>query len=201
MLMITELVLATRNPDKGRELAALLRDLGIRIRTLAEFPAAPEVMEDGETCEANAIKKAVTAARVTGLPAVADDTGLMVEALGGRPGVHASRYAGEGATYEDNCRKLLHELAAVQRERRGARFVTVAAIADPKGKVEVVHGVLDGLITETPAGSKGFGYDPVFFVPELGKTLAQLTPEEKNRISHRAKAFAKIKELLAKASW
>jgi XTP/dITP diphosphohydrolase len=192
-------VLATRNPDKGRELEALLKDLGIRIRTLAEFPGAPEVVEDGETCDANAIKKAETIARVTGLPAVADDTGLMVEALGGRPGVHAARYAGEGATYEDNCRKLLYELSGVPSKRRGARFVTVAAIADPKGKVEVVRGALDGMITEAPAGSKGFGYDPVFFVPELGRTLAQLTPEEKNRISHRARAFAKVKELLAKA--
>ena len=194
--MIKELVLATRNPDKGRELAALLDDLGIRIRTLAEFPDAPEVVEDGETCEANAIKKAETIARVTGLPAVADDTGLIVEALGGRPGVHAARYAGEGATYEDNCRKLLQELAGVPRERRGARFVTVAAIADPKGRVETVQGILDGRITETPVGGKGFGYDPVFFVPEIGKTLAQLTPEDKNRISHRARAFAKIRELL-----
>ena len=194
--MIKELVLATRNPDKGRELAALLKDLCIRIRTLAEFPDVPEVVEDGETCEANAIKKAVTVARVTGLPAVADDTGLMVEAMGGRPGVHAARYAGEGATYESNCSKLLHELAGVPRERRGARFVTVAAIADPKGKVDVVQGALDGLITEAPVGTKGFGYDPVFFVPELGKTLAQLTPEEKNRISHRARAFEKVRELL-----
>lgn len=191
-------MLATRNPDKGRELEALLKDLGIRIRTLAEFPGAPEVVEDGETCEANAIKKAETIARVTGLPAVADDTGLMVEALGGRPGVHAARYAGEGATYEDNCRKLLHELAGVPSKRRGARFVTVAAIADPKGKVEVVQGALDGMITEAPAGSKGFGYDPVFFVPELGRTLAQLTPEEKNRISHRARAFEKVREFLRK---
>jgi XTP/dITP diphosphohydrolase len=194
-------VLATRNPDKGRELAALLKDSGIRIRTLAEFPDAPEVVEDGDTCEANAIKKAETIARVTGLPSVADDTGLMVEALGGRPGVHAARYAGEDATYEDNCKKLLREMAGVPRERRGARFVTVAALADPKGKVETVQGVLDGLITDEPAGAKGFGYDPVFFIPELGRTLAQLTPEEKNRISHRARAFAKIKELLARASW
>ncbi len=194
-------MLATRNPDKGRELASLLKDLRVRIRTLAEFPDVPEVVEDGETCEANAIKKAATIARVTGLPAVADDTGLMVEALGGRPGVHAARYAGEGATYEDNCRKLLHELAGVPRERRGARFITVAAIADPKGKGEGVQGILNGLITDMPAGTKGFGYDPLFFVPELGKTLAQLAPEEKNRISHRARAFAKIKELLAKASW
>ena len=199
--MIKELVLATRNLDKGRELEALLKDLDIRIRTLAEFPAAPEVVEDGETCEANAVKKAMTIAQYTKLPAVADDTGLMVQALGGRPGIHAARYAGEGATYESNCTKLLQELAGVPRERRGARFVTVAAIADPMGKVEVVQGILDGLITEVPAGTKGFGYDPVFFVPELGKTLAQLTPEEKNRISHRALAFAKIKELLARASW
>lgn len=189
-------MLATRNRDKGRELAALLKDLGIRIRTLAEFPDAPEVVEDGDTCEANAIKKAVTIARHTKLPAAADDTGLMVEALGGRPGVHAARYAGEKATYEDNCRKLIHELAGVPRERRNARFVTVAALADPDGTVEVVQGVLDGMITDEPAGTKGFGYDPVFYVPELGRTLAQLTPEEKNRISHRARAFVKLKELL-----
>ncbi len=194
--MIKELVLATRNPDKGRELAALLGDLGITIRTLAEFPGAPEVEEDGETCEANATKKAVTIARATGLPAVADDTGLMVEALGGRPGVHAARYAGEGATYEDNWKKLLRELTGIPREKRRAQFVTVAAIADPKGTVSLVRGVLDGLIAEAPVGTRGFGYDPVFFVPELGKTLAQLTPDEKNRISHRARAFAKIKELL-----
>ena len=198
--MTKELVLATRNPDKGRELEALLKDLDIRIRTLAEFPAAPEVVEDGETCEANAVKKAMAIARYTKLPAVADDTGLMVEALGGRPGVHAARYAGAGATYESNCAKLLQELAGVPRDRRGARFVTVAAVADPKGKVEVVQGILNGLITDRPAGTKGFGYDPVFLVPELGKTLAQLTPEEKNRISHRGKAFAKVKELLATAS-
>jgi XTP/dITP diphosphohydrolase len=201
LTVVTELVLATRNPDKGRELEALLRDLNVRIRTLAEFPGAPEVVEDGETCEANAVKKAVTIARHTKLPAAADDTGLMVEALGGRPGVHAARYAGEGATYEDNCRKLLHELAGVPGGRRGARFVTAAAIADPNGRVETVQGVLDGLITEAPSGAGGFGYDPVFFVPELGRTLAQLAPEEKNRISHRARAFGKLKELLAKASW
>jgi len=191
-------VLATRNPDKGRELAALLGDVGTTIRTLAEFPGAPEVEEDGATCEANATKKAVTIARMTGLPSVADDTGLMVEVLGGRPGVHAARYAGEGATYEDNWKKLLRELAGVPRERRRAQFVTVAALADPKGNVSLVRGMLDGLITEAPVGTQGFGYDPVFFVPELGRTLAQLTPEEKNRISHRAKAFAQVRELLKK---
>jgi XTP/dITP diphosphohydrolase len=198
--LIKELVLATRNPHKGEELSVLLGGLEIKIHTLAEFPNAPEVIEDGETCQANAIKKATAVARHTGLPAVADDTGLMVDALGGRPGVYAARYAGEGATYEDNWRKLLRDLAGVPWGKRGARFVTVAVIATPAGKMEIAEGILEGAIAEAPAGTGGFGYDPVFFVPELGKTLAQLTPEEKNRISHRAKAFTKIKELLAKAS-
>lgn len=190
------MVLATRNKDKGRELAALLGDLGIVIRTLAEFPDAPEVIEDGETCEANAVKKAVAIARYTGLPAVADDTGLEVEALGGRPGVYAARYAGEDATYEDNWRKLLRELEGVPREKRLARFVTVAALAEPNGPVRTATGSLEGFIAEKPAGTEGFGYDPVFCVPELGKTLAELSPEEKNRISHRGRAFAKVREIL-----
>lgn len=194
--MIHELVLATRNRHKGEELAALLGDLGIRIRTLDEFPEAPEVIEDGETCEANAIKKARAIADATGLPAVADDTGLEVDALEGRPGIFAARYAGEGATYEDNYRKLLHELAGVPRERRAARFVTVAAMAFPTDGVQVARGVLEGLIAEVPSGTQGFGYDPVFFVPELGKTLAQLSADQKNRVSHRAKAFAKVREIL-----
>ena len=198
--LVKEIVLATRNPHKGAELVALLSDLGIRIRTLAEFPGAPEVEEDGHTCEANAIKKAQAIMQYTGLTTVADDTGLVVEALGGRPGVHAARYAGPNATYEDNWRKLLRELKGVPRDRRRARFITVAAIARPSSKVEVAKGVLEGLIAEEPVGSQGFGYDPVFFVPELGKTLAQLTPDQKNRISHRARAFAKIKELLETAS-
>ena len=194
--MIQELVLATRNRHKGEELAVLLGDLGIRIRTLDEFPDAPDVVEDGATCEANAIKKAKAIARATGLPAVADDTGLEVDALEGRPGVFAARYAGEAATYQDNCQKLLRELAAVPQKQRTARFLTVAAIAMPAGKVQVTHGMLEGLITEAPKGDRGFGYDPVFLVPELGKTLAELTAEEKNRVSHRAKAFAKVRELL-----
>ncbi len=196
--MVRELVLATRNRHKGAELAALLGDLGIRIRTLDEFPEAPEVIEDGETCEANAVKKARAIADATGLPAIADDTGLEVDALGGRPGVCAARYAGEGATYEDNCRKLLHELAGVPRERRTARFVTVAALAIPADGVQVALGALEGLIAEAPSGTQGFGYDPVFLVPELGKTLAQLSVDQKNRISHRAKAFAIVRELLQK---
>jgi XTP/dITP diphosphohydrolase len=194
--MPRDLVLATRNRHKGAELAAILAGLPVRIRTMDEFPDIPDVVEDGETCEANAVKKARAVAEGTGFLAVADDTGLEVDALGGRPGVYAARYAGLQATYEDNCRKLLQELAGVPRDRRTARFVTVAAVAEPSEKVEVTTGRLDGLITEAQAGEEGFGYDPVFYVPDLGKTLAELSSEEKNRISHRAKAFAQVRELL-----
>ena len=195
--MIRELVLATRNRHKGEELTALLGDLGVTIRTLDEFPDAPEVVEDGDTCEANAIKKARAIAEFTGLPAVADDTGLEVDALGGRPGIYAARYAGEDATYEDNCRKLLRELAGVPRERRTARFLTVAAIALPSDGIRVAQGTLDGVIAEEASGTLGFGYDPVFLIPELGKTLAQLSADQKNTISHRAKAFTKMREILS----
>lgn len=193
---LTDIVLATRNRHKGAEVAALLDGLGLTIRTLDEFPHAPEVVEDGDTCEANAVKKAREVAAATGLPAVADDTGLEVDALGGRPGVYAARYAGEQATYEDNCRKLIHELSGVPTGKRTARFITVAALAFPSNGVRVATGELSGLITNVPAGSQGFGYDPVFFVPELGKTLAELSSEEKNRVSHRAKAFRKLRDLL-----
>ncbi|MDH4237106.1 MAG: XTP/dITP diphosphatase [Nitrospira sp.] len=194
--MLKEIVLATRNRHKGEELMALLGDLGITIRTLADFPDAPDVDEDGATCAANAVKKAREIAHATGMVAVADDTGLEVEALGGRPGVYAARYAGEQATYEDNCRKLLQELAGVPTQKRTAKFLTVAAIADPTGQVQVTQGILEGRITDEPIGDRGFGYDPVFFLPELGKTLAELTPEEKNGLSHRAKAFANMRVIL-----
>lgn len=194
--MISEIVLATRNKHKVHELTALLGDLGIRIRTLADFPDAPEIDEDGATCEANAIKKACEIARVSGLPAVADDTGLEVDALDGRPGVYAARYAGEHATYADNCRKLVQELDGVPHERRTARFITIAAIAVPGEPVQVTQGVLTGYIVDKASGSKGFGYDPVFYVPELEATLAEISAEQKNRISHRAKAFLQAKELL-----
>ena len=194
--MIHELVLATRNRHKGEELAALLGGLGITIRTLDEFPDAPEVVEDGDTCEANAIKKARTIAEFTGLPAVADATGLEVDALGGRPGIYAARYAGEDATYEDNCLKLLLELTGVPRERRTARFLTVAAIALPSDGIRVAQGILEGEVAEEANGTLGFGYDPLFLIPELGKTLAELSPDQKNAISHRAKAFTQAKDLL-----
>jgi XTP/dITP diphosphohydrolase len=194
--MHRDVVLATRNRHKGAELAELLADLPFRIRTMDEFPDVPDVVEDGETCEANAVKKARAVSDATGLLAVADDTGLEVDALGGRPGVYAARYAGMQATYEDNWKKLLREMTGVPRDRRTAHFVTVAAVASPSDVVAVTTGRLDGLIAEEPVGERGFGYDPVFYVPELGKTLAELSGEEKNRISHRAKAFAQVRDLL-----
>jgi XTP/dITP diphosphohydrolase len=194
--MIRELVLATRNRHKITELVALLGELDVTIHTLDDFLDAPEVIEDGDTCEANAVKKARTIADFTGLPAVADDTGLEVDALGGRPGVYAARYAGEDATYEDNCRKLLHELEGVSLERRTARFLTVAAIALPSDGIRVAQGALNGMIAEKSTGALGFGYDSVFLIPELGKTLAQLPADHKNRISHRAKAFTKMREIV-----
>ena len=194
--MDRELVLATRNRHKGAELAALLSDLPIRIRTMDEVPTVPDVVEDGDTCEANAVKKARAVADATGLLAVADDTGLEVDALGGRPGVYAARFAGVQASSEDKCRKLLGEMSGVPHDRRTARFITVAAVAAPSAGVEVMTGRLEGLIAEEPAGGRGFGYDPVFYVPEVGKTLAEISSEEKNRISHRAKAFAQVRDLL-----
>ena len=154
---MVELVLATGNPDKQKEIVALLGDLPITIRTLNEFEPLPPIIEDGETCEANAIKKATVIANHTGLLALADDTGLEVEALGGRPGVYAARYAGEHATYQDNCRKLLEELQGVPVGKRAARFLTVIALAEPTHSVEVVEGVLDGTIADTVSGAeRGF---------------------------------------------
>ena len=191
-----ELVLATGNRDKQREMKAFLQDLALTIRTLDEFPSAPVVIEDGETCQANAGKKASEIARFTGLLTLADDTGLEVDALGGRPGVYAARYAGAHASYADNCRKLLDELIGVPMDQRGARFLTVVAIAGPDASVEFVEGLLHGRIADHGFGMHGFGYDPVFMVPELGKTLAELTLDRKNQISHRGQALAKAKDVL-----
>ena len=177
-------------------MSGMLKDLGVRVRSLGEFDGAPEVVEDGSTYEENALKKARSAAAFTGKPSLADDTGLEVEALDGRPGIHAARFAGEQCSFRDNITKLLTVLKGVPRERRGARFVCVLAFVAPDGREDLVRGELDGRITEEPAGIGGFGYDPVFFSPEAGKTLAELSPEEKNRISHRRRAVNRARVLL-----
>lgn len=189
------LVLATRNRDKVTEIAQLLEELNLELHTLIEFPDAPVVIEDGETLKENAIKKAREIAEHTGMPAVADDTGLEVDALNGAPGVYSSRYAGENASYEDNVRKLLQELEAVPSERRSARFRCVVALV-AGGDTHTVEGVCNGVIIDAPRGDQGFGYDPVFFVPEHGQTFAEMQPNLKNQISHRARAFEALKQTL-----
>ncbi len=190
-----KLLVATRNRDKLREIREVLADLDVELLCAADLPDLPEVVEDAATLEGNAIKKALTLHRLTGLPTLADDTGLEVDALGGAPGVYSSRYAGENATYADNVRKLLHELEGVSAEQRTARFRTVAAFAHD-GTVETVEGICEGRITTEPRGSGNFGYDPVFFVPEAGKTMAEMTLEEKNRISHRGRALREMRKRL-----
>lgn len=194
--LITELVLATQNPHKVAEMRSMLADLGVHVRSLAEFHGAPEVNEDGMTYVENALKKARSASAFTGKPALADDTGLEVDALDGRPGVHAARFAGEHCSFEDNIRKLLGLLNGIPTERRGARFISVLALVTPDGREEVVRGELQGRITDEPAGVGGFGYDPVFFSVEAGKTLAEMSADEKNRISHRGRAVYKAREIL-----
>lgn len=194
--MIQTVVLATRNRHKLGELLALIPGLKLRMKTLADFPGAPEVLEDGKTLKENAVKKAKSAALFCGLWALADDTGLQVDALGGAPGVYSARYAGPECSYADNNLKLLAELAGLPPEKRTARFRCVMALASPGGSVITTEGRLEGGIAFAASGSNGFGYDPVFVVAGLGKTLAELTPDEKNVLSHRAGAVRKIEPYL-----
>jgi len=185
---MTTFVLATANPHKTLEMAAILEGLGITV--LPRPSEVPDVDETEETLEGNALLKARALVAATGHAAVADDTGLFVDALDGRPGVYSARYAGEHASYEDNVTKLLGEMSGVAAEQRTARFRSVIAVAYPDGTSLVVDGVLEGVVTQAARGTEGFGYDPVFAPTELGgRTLAELTPTEKNAVSHRARAL------------
>lgn len=195
------LVMATRNAGKVRELAELLRDLDVRLLSLNDFPELPEIPEEGATFAENALAKAQTVARLTGLPALADDSGLEVEALGGRPGVFSARYAqdrtgGGTPTDEDNWRKLLDELREVPPEKRQARFVCEIALAWPNGRLITTRGEVAGVIALKPRGTRGFGYDPVFWVPAYEATVAELDLAVKNRISHRGRALQQLKDIL-----
>lgn len=191
-----ELVLATRNEDKIREIKEILKNLNLRILTYRDFPSFPRVKEDGKTLEENALKKAREVARVCGKVSLADDSGLEVEALEGKPGIFSSRFAGEGCTYEDNTRKLLKLMEKISPEKRGATFRCVICISDPEGKCILLEGKCKGKITLKPRGKGGFGYDPVFLPQGQRLTFAEMSPEEKNRISHRARALKKAKEIL-----
>jgi len=187
----TILVIATRNKGKTKEIKALLKDFPVNIKNLDDFGPIPHSEEDGDSFDENAYKKASFAARILGLPALADDSGLIVEALDGAPGIHSARYAGENATDEQRYLKLLDDMKG--KSNRRAAFECVISIAMPTGPALTYEARCEGLITTEPAGSNGFGYDPVFFYPPYNKTFAQITEKEKNRISHRGKALAELK--------
>lgn len=194
---MTGLIVATRNRGKLLEIRKILEGVRCPIYSLSDFPDLPEIEEDGETFEQNAVKKASVIAKLSGIPTLADDSGLAVDALGGRPGVFSARYAGANTTDEMNNAKLLEELCGVPPERRGAAFHCVIALCMPDGSCTTFSGELRGAILDVPQGSEGFGYDPLFFVEEEGLSLAELSLERKNRLSHRAKALELLKNDLS----
>ena len=189
--MVNIIVLATTNANKVKEFKEMVKDFPVEIRSLADFGPIPEVIEDGETFDDNAYKKAHQTARVLGLPCIADDSGLVVEALDGAPGVYSARYAGEDATDDQNCEKLLGAMAG--KDNRKAAFQCVLSIAVPSGPALTYEGRCEGVILEEKRGNSGFGYDPVFYHEGLGKTFAEAGMEEKNQVSHRGLAMAELK--------
>ncbi len=193
-----KLLVATGNPGKRREIEALLRGLPVEVLSLVDLPDAPEVEEDGATLEENAAKKAAEMARFAACYAMADDSGLFVDALGGAPGVHSARYADGEPTPDNLCGKLLREMADVPDEERGAHFRCCIALAEPEGRVRLTAaGRCDGRITRRMLGDGGFGYDPVFYYPEAGCTFAEMAPEEKNAVSHRGRALREFRRRFA----
>ena len=195
--MITKLMLATTNPGKVAEFRTLLGQWhslsGTKLLTPGDWPTAlPSVEETGASFAENARLKAVALSAATGLPALADDSGLCVDALGGEPGLHSARWAGEDATDADRNALLLSRLAGVPADRRAAHYVCVASLAFPDGRSVEAEGICAGMILDAPRGASGFGYDPLFYLPELERTMAELTEAEKNRVSHRAGALAAL---------
>ena len=194
-MRIKELVIATNNNDKKTEMQYALKDLEVEILSLDSFPEISEIEESGSTLLENSFIKAKEVYRKTGIPTLADDTGLEVEFLNGAPGIYSARYAGKNVTYEDNVKKLLSELSGVEKKLRAAQFRTVISFFSSKKELWV-DGRIEGFITEKPIGEKGFGYDSVFFVPYRDLTFAQMGREEKNKISHRGLALKKMVKLL-----
>lgn len=191
-----KVVLASRNKHKAEEISKILKDLKVKVLTLDNFPKAPKVREDGKTLEENAIKKAVKIARFTNSLVIADDSGLEVKALDGKPGIFSARFAGYGCSYHDNNRKLLRLMKDVPKNRRRAKFRCVIAVADEKEVVGTAEGTIAGFIGLESKGRYGFGYDPVFVIPKYKKTFAQIGPRIKNKISHRAKALHKAHDII-----
>ena len=190
---IPKLVIASANPDKVAEIAIVLEGIAVLI---PRPEGMPDVIEDGDDLEDNARLKAVAVCEFAGKPSVADDTGLEIDALDGAPGVYSARFAGADATYQQNVEKVLTDLDGIQMGQRTARFKTVAIVRYPDGRELIANGTVEGHIAQKPSGDEGFGYDPIFYLPEFDKTSAEIKPEDKNKISHRAKAIKNIIPLL-----
>ncbi|MDP8212704.1 MAG: XTP/dITP diphosphatase [Candidatus Zapsychrus exili] len=191
-----ELVVATKNKGKLREIKELLADFDLKITSLSDYPDAPEIIEDGKTFAQNALKKAVTIAMYTKKLTLGEDSGIQIKALGNRPGIYSARYSGENATDKKNNLKLLRELRGVSLARREARYRCFVAIVDAKRIVDVASGSCSGLIAKKSVGKNGFGYDPLFFLPKYDKTFGELDPSIKAKISHRARALKKTKKII-----
>jgi XTP/dITP diphosphohydrolase len=191
-----EVIVATRNKGKIREIREALKGLGLQIYALSDFQNGPEVEEDGKSFAENALKKARFYSKHFGKLAMADDSGLEVNALRGLPGIYSARYSGEGASSQQNNQKLLREMRDVPISKRGARFKCIIAVVSPDGREALAEGTCTGRIGFKEKGKKGFGYDPLFILPKYGKTMAELSLGEKNRISHRGKALRKIRKIV-----
>lgn len=187
-----EVIIATKNAGKAKEFEHLLEKLGYTVKTLLDFPEIEDIDETGHTFEENAILKAEAVASHLNKMVIADDSGLVIDALDGRPGVYSARYAGEAKNDQANIDKVLSELAGVAEEKRTARFYCALAVAAPNKETFTVHGTCEGMILTEQRGTNGFGYDPIMYIPDKQKTMAQLSPEEKNQISHRANALKSL---------
>lgn len=194
--MENKIVFATSNVGKMREIREILKDLGMEILSMKDAGVDVDIVEDGDSFEANAMIKAKAVWEKTGGIVLADDSGLEVDYLNGEPGIYSARYMGENTSYEIKNWNLIHRLNGVEEEKRTARFVCVIAAVLPDGRTLTARGVMEGLIAHEPAGDGGFGYDPILMLPEYGKTSAEITMEEKNKISHRGKALEAMKERL-----
>lgn len=189
-------LLATANPHKVREISELLTGLPLDIRTLSDYPELPPFSEDGNSYEENSRKKALWVLDATSELTLADDSGLEVDALDGAPGIFSARFGGQNLSFAEKNSMILSLLKEIPEEKRTARFVCAATLAFPGGRIETFSGACEGVIAHEPRGEQGFGYDPIFLLPEFGKTMAELSSEEKNRISHRARAFQKVRACL-----
>lgn len=194
--MMDKIVFATANEGKVKEIKEILKDFPIEVVSMKEMGITADIEEDGTTFEENSLIKARALSKLTGLPALADDSGLEVDYLNGEPGIYSARYLGRDTDYDYKNNYIINKLSEAQDKERSARFVCVISLVLPDGREFVERGVVEGLIGYEQKGENGFGYDPIFYLPEYGKTSAELSPEEKNKISHRGKALSAMKKLI-----